>query len=54
MKREGTDLSIITYGAMVQESIKAAEELAKDGHSVEVVDLRTVSPLDIDTIIGSL
>ena len=38
VKREGTDLSIITYGAMVQESIKAAEELAKEGHSVEVVD----------------
>ncbi|MGE7602239.1 alpha-ketoacid dehydrogenase subunit beta [Peribacillus sp. NPDC097675] len=54
VKREGTDLSIITYGAMVQESIKAAEELAKEGHSVEVVDLRTVSPLDIDTIIGSV
>ncbi|WP_285766453.1 alpha-ketoacid dehydrogenase subunit beta [Peribacillus sp. SI8-4] len=54
VKREGTDLSIITYGAMVQESIKAAEELAKDGHSVEVVDLRTVSPLDIDTIIASV
>ncbi|MGG4267061.1 alpha-ketoacid dehydrogenase subunit beta [Peribacillus simplex] len=54
VKREGTDLSIITYGAMVQESIKAAEELAKEGHSVEVVDLRTVSPLDIDTIIASV
>ncbi|MED3787479.1 alpha-ketoacid dehydrogenase subunit beta [Peribacillus frigoritolerans] len=54
VKREGTDLSIITYGAMVQESVKAAEELAKDGHSVEVVDLRTVSPLDIDTIIASV
>lgn len=54
VKREGTDLSIITYGAMVQESIKAAEELAKEGHSVEVVDLRTVSPLDIDTIIESV
>ena len=54
VKRDGTDLSIITYGAMVQESIKAAEELAKDGHSVEVVDLRTVSPLDIDTIIASV
>jgi pyruvate dehydrogenase E1 component beta subunit len=54
VKREGTDLSIITYVSMVQESIKAAEELAKDGHSVEVVDLRTVSPLDIDTIIASV
>jgi len=54
VKREGTDLSIITYGAMVQESIKAAEELAKEGHSVEVVDLRTISPLDIETIIASV
>ncbi|SFA76472.1 MULTISPECIES: alpha-ketoacid dehydrogenase subunit beta [unclassified Bacillus (in: firmicutes)] len=54
VKREGTDLSIITYGAMVQESLKAAEELEKEGHSVEVVDLRTVSPLDIDTIIASV
>lgn len=54
VKRVGTDLSIITYGAMVQESIKAAEELEKEGYSVEVVDLRTVSPLDIDTIIASV
>jgi pyruvate dehydrogenase E1 component beta subunit len=54
VKREGTDLSIITYGAMVQESLKAADELAKEGYSVEVVDLRTVSPLDIDTIIASV
>ena len=54
VKREGTDLSIITYGAMVHESLKAAEELEKEGHSVEVVDLRTISPLDIDTIIASV
>ncbi len=54
VKREGTDLSIITYGAMVHESIKAAEELEKEGHSVEVVDLRTVAPLDIETIIASV
>ncbi|PKG22173.1 alpha-ketoacid dehydrogenase subunit beta [Niallia nealsonii] len=54
VKREGKDLSIITYGAMVQESIKAAEELEKEGYSVEVIDLRTVSPLDIDTIIASV
>ena len=45
VKREGTDLSIITYGAMVHESLKAAEELEKEGYSVEVIDLRTVSPL---------
>lgn len=54
VKREGTDLSIIAYGAMVQESLKAADELAKDGYSVEVVDLRTISPLDIETIIASV
>jgi pyruvate dehydrogenase E1 component beta subunit len=54
VKREGTDLSIITYGAMVHESLKAAEELEKDGYSVEVVDLRTISPLDIETIIASV
>lgn len=54
VKREGTDLSIITYGAMVHESLKAAEELEKEGHSVEVIDLRTVQPLDIETIIASV
>ncbi len=54
VKREGTDLSIITYGAMVHESLKAAEELEKEGHSVEVIDLRTISPLDIETIIASV
>ncbi len=54
VKREGSDLSIITYGAMVHESLKAADELAKEGYSVEVVDLRTISPLDIETIISSV
>ncbi|WP_442599336.1 alpha-ketoacid dehydrogenase subunit beta [Neobacillus sp. D3-1R] len=54
VKREGTDLTIVTYGAMVHESLKAAEELAKDGYSVEVIDLRTVSPLDIETIMASV
>jgi pyruvate dehydrogenase E1 component beta subunit len=54
VKREGTDLSIITYGAMVHESLKAAEELEKEGFSAEVIDLRTVSPIDIETIIASV
>jgi len=54
VKREGSDLTIITYGAMVHDSLKAAEELEKEGHSVEVIDLRTVSPIDIETIIASV
>ncbi|MHA7098547.1 alpha-ketoacid dehydrogenase subunit beta [Priestia aryabhattai] len=54
IKREGTDLSIITYGAMVHESLKAADELAKEGISAEIVDLRTVSPLDMETIVASI
>jgi pyruvate dehydrogenase E1 component beta subunit len=54
IKREGNDISLIAYGAMVQSSLKAAEALEKDGISAEVIDLRTVSPLDIDTIIESV
>jgi pyruvate dehydrogenase E1 component beta subunit len=54
VKREGTDLSIFAYGAMVHASLKAAEELEKEGHSVEVIDLRTVQPLDIEAIIASV
>ena len=54
IKREGTDVSVITYGAMVHESLKAAAELEKEGISVEVIDLRTVQPLDIETIIASV
>lgn len=48
--REGKDASVIAYGAMVGEALIAAEELAKDGIELEVLDLRTVSPLDIDAI----
>ena len=54
VKREGTDVTIIAYGAMVHEALKAAGELEKEGKSAEVIDLRTVSPLDIDTIIASV
>ncbi|MEB6292365.1 alpha-ketoacid dehydrogenase subunit beta [Mammaliicoccus sciuri] len=54
VKREGIDLTIITYGAMVQESLKAAEDLEKDGYSVEVIDLITVQPLDVETIVKSV
>jgi len=52
--KEGTDLSIITYGAMVHESRFAAKELEKDGHSIEIIDIRTISPLDVDTIYSSV
>ncbi|AIF43895.1 alpha-ketoacid dehydrogenase subunit beta [Virgibacillus sp. SK37] len=54
IKREGKDVTLIAYGAMVHASLKAAEEMEKDGIDAEVVDLRTVSPIDIDTIIESV
>ncbi|GIO26011.1 alpha-ketoacid dehydrogenase subunit beta [Ornithinibacillus bavariensis] len=54
VKREGKDVTIVTYGAMVHASLKAAEELEKNGVDVEVIDLRTVSPIDIDTILESV
>ncbi|KEQ22980.1 alpha-ketoacid dehydrogenase subunit beta [Paenibacillus tyrfis] len=53
--REGSDVTIITYGAMVHTSLKAAEEIEKTrGAKVEVIDLRTLMPLDIDTIVESI
>jgi 2-oxoisovalerate dehydrogenase E1 component beta subunit len=48
--REGRDLSVITYAAMVHVALEAADILAKQGIEVEVVDLRTVSPLDREAI----
>lgn len=48
--REGSDLTIVSYGGAVTVSLKAADELAKEGIEAEVVDLRTVSPIDIETI----
>ena len=54
VKREGTDVSVITYGAMVHKSLEAAENLAGRGISTEVVDLRTITPLDEETILGSV
>jgi 2-oxoisovalerate dehydrogenase E1 component len=52
--REGTDLSIITYGALVQRSLVAAKEAEKQGISVEIVDLRTLSPYDWNAITASV
>src|SRR5690625_3651087 len=54
VKREGNDVTLISYGAMVHAALKAAEELENKGISAEVIDLRTVSPIDIDTIIESV
>ncbi|MBM7598740.1 pyruvate dehydrogenase E1 component beta subunit [Virgibacillus halotolerans] len=54
VKREGKDVTLIAYGAMVHTCLKAAEELEKDGIDAEIIDLMTVSPLDIDTIIESV
>lgn len=52
--KEGTDVSVITYGAMVREAIKTAEVLEKEGISVEILDLRTVSPLDLEAILATV
>ncbi len=52
--REGADLTIVAWGAMMREAVKAAEELAAGGVSAEVIDLRTIAPMDSDTIIGSV
>lgn len=52
--REGKHASIVTYGLMVHRSLDAAAALAKEGIEVEVVDLRTLSPLDIGTVIESV
>jgi 2-oxoisovalerate dehydrogenase E1 component beta subunit len=49
----GEELSIITYGAMVQEALAAAQELAAAGHSAEVLDLRTLKPLDEPAILAT-
>jgi 2-oxoisovalerate dehydrogenase E1 component beta subunit len=54
VKREGTDVSVITYGAMVHKALEAAEALAQRGVSTEVVDLRTIYPMDEETVLASI
>ncbi len=54
IKREGEDITIITYSSMVSVSLAAAEELATAGIRAEVIDLRTLYPLDIETILQSV
>jgi 2-oxoisovalerate dehydrogenase E1 component beta subunit len=52
--REGDDVTIVTWGAMTADVLKAADHLAKDGISAEVIDLTTISPIDSDTILASV
>jgi len=54
VKREGTDVTLVAHSKMVGLALKAAEELAKDGVSAEVVDPRTIRPLDVATITASV
>ncbi|MEN9833732.1 MAG: Pyruvate dehydrogenase component subunit beta, partial [Bacteroidota bacterium] len=53
IKRAGTDVTIVSFGKIMKVALAAAEELAKDGISCEVIDLRTVRPIDYDTVIES-
>jgi 2-oxoisovalerate dehydrogenase E1 component beta subunit len=53
VKRQGEDVTLIAYGAMVRESLAAAEELALEGIDVEVVDLRSLKPFDRETVLAS-
>ncbi|WP_317929641.1 thiamine pyrophosphate-dependent enzyme [Halioxenophilus sp. WMMB6] len=54
VKREGTDITLVTYGWQVMQCLLAAEELAKEGINAEVLDLRTLLPLDYDRILSSV
>jgi pyruvate dehydrogenase E1 component beta subunit len=54
IKRQGSDVTLVTFGKITKVALKAAEELAKEGVSCEVVDLRTVRPIDYKTIIESV
>jgi len=54
VRREGSDITVITYGAMVWTALEAAEQLEKEGVSLEVVDLRTLLPYDEQTVLASV
>lgn len=54
VKKEGKDVTIVSFGKIIKEAFKAAEELEKEGISCEIIDLRTVRPLDQDTILKSV
>jgi 2-oxoisovalerate dehydrogenase E1 component beta subunit len=52
--REGTDVTLVSWGAMITETLEAADALAKDGVSAEVIDVATLKPLDMATILASV
>jgi pyruvate dehydrogenase E1 component beta subunit len=54
IKREGTDVTIVSFGKIIKEAHIAADELAKEGISCEIIDLRTVRPMDYDAILTSV
>jgi 2-oxoisovalerate dehydrogenase E1 component beta subunit len=54
VKREGNDITLITYGAMVQQGLEAADQMSGQGIEVELVDLRTLYPYDTTTILASV
>ncbi|MEI7978756.1 MAG: pyruvate dehydrogenase complex E1 component subunit beta [Bacteroidota bacterium] len=54
IKREGTDVTIVSFGKIIKVAYAAADELAKDGINVEIIDLRTVRPIDYDMVIESV
>ncbi len=54
IKRAGDDVTLVALGAMVPKALQAAERLAREGLSVEVIDPRTLAPLDIETIVASV
>ena len=54
VKKEGSDVTVVSFGKILKEVFKASEKLAEDNINIEIIDLRTVRPLDIDTIINSV
>ncbi len=54
VRREGSDITIVAYGAMVEKALRASREMDKKGVGVEVIDLRTIVPFDIETVLNSV
>jgi 2-oxoisovalerate dehydrogenase E1 component len=54
IRREGTDVTVVTWGAIVNKAMESARILSKEGYSVEVIDIRTIVPLDMETILNSI